>query len=80
MMMIAHFFSRVKEVFHMKENQELRQMAKANGVPLWACALKMGISEATIIRWLRVPLSYERELAIRDTITELAEGGAHGRA
>lgn len=49
-------------------------------IPLWKLAEKAGISEATIVRWLRVELSQEKKekllIAIREVKKEqLAEWG-----
>lgn len=72
--MIADFFLFVKkEVLNVKENQSVRTAAKAAGVPLWKCALRMGISEPTLIRWLRVPLSKEKETRIMAAIAALEQ-------
>lgn len=72
--MIADFFLFVKkEVLNVKENQSVRTAAKAAGVPLWKCALRMGISEPTLIRWLRVPLSKEKETRIMEAIAALEQ-------
>ena len=57
----------------MKENQSVRKAAKKAGVPLWKCALQMGISEPTLIRWLRVPLSQEKETRIMTAIAALEQ-------
>lgn len=57
----------------MKENLAVRNKARKSGVPLWAIAAKLEISEATMIRWLRFPLSEERERQILAAIDELSE-------
>ena len=54
-----------------KENQAVRRAARTAGVPLWKCALHLGISEPTLIRWLRVPLPDEKEQRILAAIAEL---------
>ena len=46
----------------MKTNDAIRDFARKNGITLWQIAVKLGISEATITRWLRVPLSEEEKL------------------
>lgn len=46
------------------ENLSLRQRAKSAGIPLWKIASCIGISEPTITRWLRVPLSCSKEKLI----------------
>ena len=55
----------------MKENQAVRKAAKSAGVPLWKVAAAIGVSEPTIIRWLRVPLPAEREASILSAIASL---------
>ena len=57
----------------MKENLEVRRAAKEAKVPLWKVAAGVGISEPTLIRWLRFPLPAEKEQRIMTAIQELAE-------
>ena len=57
-----------------KENQKLREFAKARGVPLWRVAIALGVSEPTLIRWLRLPLSATMEQRIITVIQDLARG------
>lgn len=57
-----------------KANETIRATAKAQGIPLWRVAVQMGISEPTLIRWLRVPLVPEREAAILEAIESIARG------
>lgn len=57
----------------MKANLEIRAMAKNAGVKLWQIAEHCGISEPTIVRWLRVPLSPERRQMVVDAILALAK-------
>lgn len=54
-------------------NSEIKALAKARGVRLWQLALSLGVSEATITRWLRVPLSAEREAALLAAMETAAE-------
>lgn len=58
----------------MQENQCVRNAARAAGVPLWKVALAIGISEPTLIRWLRVPLTPEKEQRMLEAISALAKG------
>ena len=37
-------------------NRELRGYMKRNSVPYWKLALKIGVAESTLIRWLRTEL------------------------
>lgn len=54
-----------------KENQEVRRAARIAGVPLWRVAAAIGVSEPTLTRWLRVPLSEDRESRIMAAIAAL---------
>lgn len=53
------------------ENEKVRKAARTAGVPLWKVALAIGVSEPTLTRWLRVPLSPEREAVIMAAIDKL---------
>lgn len=53
-------------------NQEIREAAKKNGVAFWKIAEKLGISEATITRWLRFELPDEKREKILGIIAEIA--------
>lgn len=56
-----------------KANQTIRDTARANHIPLWRIALQVGVSEQTIIRWLRVPLTAEKESTIMTAINTIVE-------
>lgn len=74
--MIHDYFRIVKkELRDMKANQKIREAAKMKGVKHWQIAGYLGISEPTIMRWLRVPLSPEREKAVMEAIETLAKEG-----
>ena len=49
-------------------NSELRQLARERGLPLWRIALQCGVSEGTLVRWLRVPLPEDKERRVRAAI------------
>lgn len=53
------------------ENAKVRRAARAAGIPLWKIARSIGVSEPTLTRWLRTPLSEEKEKKILDAIKEL---------
>ena len=57
----------------MKANQTIRDVAKRKGIKHWQIAEYLGISEPTIVRWLRVNLSPERKKAILDAIEAIAK-------
>lgn len=40
-----------------KANEEIRVLIKEKGVYQWEVAEALGVSEATLIRWLRIPLN-----------------------
>ena len=54
-------------------NQEIRQMIKAAKLTQWKVAKALGVSEFTLVRWLRDDLSEERRNAIYKAI-EAAKG------
>lgn len=56
----------------MGNNAMIREFARKNKIALWQIALEIGISEATITRWLRVPLSEEREKLIFEAARAIA--------
>lgn len=55
-----------------KANHELREQAKIAGVKLWQIALELGVSEPTVIRWLRIELEPERKKQILEAIENIA--------
>ncbi len=57
----------------MRGNENIRRAARIAGVPLWAIAVKLGVSEPTLTRWLRVQLSVEKEAKIRAAIAALEQ-------
>ena len=59
----------------MQANQNVRKKLKEAGIRHWQIAMHIGISEPTLCRWLRVPLSAEREKMILTAIDNLAKGG-----
>lgn len=58
-----------------KANEKVREAAKSQGVPLWRIAAQMGVSEPTMIRWLRLPLNPEKEKTIMEAIEVIAKEG-----
>lgn len=56
-----------------KENEAIRRAARIADVPLWAVAAELGISEPTLMRWLRFPLSEEKEHRVMTAIDRLAK-------
>lgn len=58
----------------MKANQNIRKCAKMAGVKHWEIAHHLGVSEQTLLRWLRLPLASEKEERILRAIVELSRG------
>ena len=56
-------------------NQIIRSTARENGVPLWAVARRMGISEPTMTRKLRCELPENEQKHIIGIIMEIAAEG-----
>ena len=52
-------------------NEEIRSAAKNAKIPLWKIAQEVGISEPTMTRWLRIPLSCEKSEKILSAISKL---------
>lgn len=52
-------------------NAEIRKTLKEQKIPYWKLGLEIGKSENTLIRWLRLPLSEEREKMIFKAINKI---------
>ena len=55
------------------ENQDIRDHLRAKRIPIYRVAHKIGISEMTLFRWLRVPLSQEHRHKIVNAIDEVTK-------
>lgn len=62
-----------KELKILRANEKVRDVAKAAGIKQWEIAVHLGISEPTIVRWMRMPMPADREKAILRAIAELAQ-------
>lgn len=60
-----------------KANNHIRRAARAADVPLWAVALEIGVSEPTLMRWLRIPLTQDREDQIMAAIDHLEKEASY---
>lgn len=54
-----------------KANERIRKAAKGAGLPLWRVAAELGVSEPTLLRWLRFPLPEDKEWQIMAAIESL---------
>ena len=57
----------------MRNNETVRKTAKNAGVYLWEIGDYLGVSENTVIRWLRKPLDSAREGLFLNAISEVAK-------
>lgn len=57
----------------MTNNEMLRKMARDARVYLWEIGEHLGVSENTVIRWLRKPLDHAKEEMVRSAISIIAE-------
>ena len=57
----------------MRNNETVRKTAKNEGVYLWEIGDYLGVSENTVIRWLRKPLDSAREGLLLNAISKVAE-------
>ena len=55
------------------DNQEIKNKVKENGLFMWQIADEIGISEPTLVRWMRYPLSAEKRASVMDAIKHLKE-------
>lgn len=58
------------------ENDKIRNAARAAHIQLWKIADEMGVSEPTMTRWLRKPLTESQEAEIMAVIHRLTKKGA----
>ncbi len=54
-------------------NKTIKDEIRSSGIPQWKVADKVGVSEQTLIRWLRKEVSNEKESIILNAIRELKE-------
>ena len=60
-----------------KANQDIRDYAAQKGVYFWEIALKLGISEPTMTRWMRVELPEDKRRVIGQIIDDIAGSRPH---
>lgn len=53
------------------ENKEVRVLIATNLLKYWEVANKIGVSDATLSKWLRLPLNEEREKRVLNAIETL---------
>lgn len=56
-----------------RPNEKVRKAARISDVSLWRIAAYIGVSEPTLSRWLRMPLTADKESQIMKAICELSQ-------
>jgi hypothetical protein len=56
-------------------NNDIREYAFRNAVPLWMIGKKLGITDSTFSKRLRVEMSEEEKAEIRAIVDEIAANG-----
>ena len=54
-------------------NNDVRTLLKIKHIPMWKIAEKIGISEPTITRWFREPLTEEHYSKVMDAVQAIEE-------
>ena len=57
-------------------NNELKQEIKENNLYQWQVAYEVGVTEMTLIRWLRTPITKERAERVNAAIERLKAGAS----
>lgn len=57
----------------MQQNQEVRKQIGLSRLKMWEVAQKIGISDSTFSKWLRIPLNDERRKRVEKAIDELTK-------
>ena len=57
----------------MNANSDIRNRIKESNVKQWRVALAIGVSEQTLIRWLRAELPEDKKAAMLAAIDKLSE-------
>lgn len=55
-----------------KANPEIRKLMKEKSIYQWQVAVELGITDATFVRWLRLPLEDEKKNRVLKAIDEAA--------
>ena len=56
-----------------KANAIIREELKARGVRHWKLAHELGVSEQTLVRWLRFELSEDKQMEMLEKIEAIAK-------
>ena len=56
-----------------KENMIIREELKTRGVRHWELAHELGVSEQTLVRWLRFEMDEDKQMDMLETIETIAK-------
>ena len=59
----------------MKANSKIREMLRAEKIPYWRLGEELGVSEQTVLRWMRTPLCDWKLDAIDKAISRICREG-----
>lgn len=62
----------------MENNEIVKKLIRDRGLKQWKVAEQAGVSEQTLVRWLRTRMSSERELRVVNAVAALSGGAEHG--
>lgn len=76
-MIISSSLRIVKEGNEDMQNLQVRGFLKMKGIPFWKIAEVIGISEPTMTRWMRTPLTTDHYEKIMDAVRKIEGGEDH---
>lgn len=53
------------------DNEKIKVMLKNNGIPYWKLADELGVSENTVMRMMRKPLSEDKATAVKAAVLSI---------
>lgn len=59
----------------MRANPKIREMLREKKIPYWRLGEELGVSEQTVLRWMRTPLCDWKLDAINKAISRICSGG-----
>ena len=62
----------------LENNEILKKLIRDRGLKQWKVAEQAGVSEQTLVRWLRTRMSSEREKKVVSAVVALCGGAEYG--
>jgi aminopeptidase-like protein len=66
-------FRKAAIIMRQQANLEIRSIMKEKKIFQWQVAVEIGISDVTLVRWLRLPLSDEKKEMVMKAINAAAK-------